>query len=520
MIDINVAFISYTFSFGGIQKSMIMIAQQLRSRGFSFQFISTDRDDFQSVFYELGECHLIRDEQDLLHFLQNNRFDIVQLNHSRHGAYVAYLAGIKRIVERVDGLKSAFMFDKSPVDCIIASTERVYRRSCELFPRKFTVKIVNGVDLDLFRPADGNPQLRRELGIQHNDVVIGYAGRMSEEKCLDKLIDVVHSLIRDNYPVKLAILGSTTRPNETVYYEHLQGKVRDLGMIGTVFFLPQTETPHLAMNLFDIGVYTAGTYIKPDGSAGVTVEGYTNALLEQAAMELPLVAANSGDVSGVVIDSHNGFLVELDDMDTFRQRLITLIDDPSLRKTMGRNGRKFIGEQFSIAAMADNYERLYRYLLSQRFTEEYPQSRRCMDSQYLAHPCEIPDCCINPRRILLFRSGSGTLFDALLDTVESAYPQADVSVLCHRNNYDSLSYRTSIDRWYIYDKTPHFKLDAMEDIFAEIELRKYDCVFFVINDFLGRGSENIREIVHNIPAAQKIVTTTICGQTRYFVYPL
>ncbi len=519
MLTTKIAFISYTFSFGGIQKSMLMIAQQLSPRGFEFHFISCDRDDFQDQFHKYGICRHIPDEHDLLAYLMENQIDIVQLNHSRHGGLLAYLAGVKGIVERVDGLKSAFMFDKYPVDCVISSTKRVFEASQNKYPEKYNVKIVNGVDLQRFAPSGNNPSLRKHLGIDANDIVVGYAGRMSEEKCIDKLIDVFADISRIHDHIKLAILGTTTRPNEQMYYEYLQEKIQKLNLGDKIFFLPQTEFPETSMNIFDIGVYIAGTYIKPDGTKGVTVEGYTNALLELAAMEIPLVATNSGDVSGVVIDGHNGYVVGLDDMDAFRNRLLKLINSASLRKSMGEHGRQFIRENFSLSVMAEQYEHLYRFVMSETFSQQYPNARQSMKYHYFSSPFQMENRIQESKKILIFRSGSEFFMHAILELIDKYYDQPDVYILCHQNNFSESSQLIAKENIFSYNATPSFEPDAMQELISDINKLGFDYLFFIYNDFLGRGCDNIAEIVQQFQASATIVIIQTCGKIRSFNFP-
>jgi len=514
----NIAFISYTFSFGGIQKSMLMIAQQLKDHGYQFHFISTYLDDFQSQFYDSGKCCLITDENEVITYLVENKIDIVQLNHSEYGAYLAYLAGIKGILERVDGIKSAFLLDKTPVDSIISSTKSVFKKSKELYPEKYNIQIVNGVDLNRFALADKNLSLRQEFGIAVDDIVIGYSGRMSEEKCLDKLIDVFRNLANEKSNIKLAVLGSTTRPNEQKYHNYLLKKVENLKLTKKIFFLPQTESPEKVMNLFDIGVYTAGTYLKPDGSTGVTVEGYTNALLELCAMGIPIVTTNSGDVSGVIKNNYNGYVVGLDDMNAFHDKLLELINNSALRCEMGKNGRKFITENFNLSQMSNNYDALYRYVLSNNLPGEYPGTRKNIKNHHLGNPFEIINQIKDKKKILIFRSGSLNLFDALIKEVNEKFITPEISILCHKNNSINRSKNSRILKKYYYKKSDSFDVDKMEELLEDINKEIFDYLFFINNDFLGRGIENISKIIKKINVEQKILVTSICGEFKQFIF--
>ena len=72
--------------------------------------------------------------------------------------------------------------------------------------------------------------------------------------------------------------------------------------------------------------------------------------LEAAFSGLPTLAFNNMGVPLVVHNGETGLLAELDDLSTFRQNLTTLLNDKSLRQSMGKKARKFVEEQRSTNA--------------------------------------------------------------------------------------------------------------------------------------------------------------------------
>jgi GalNAc-alpha-(1->4)-GalNAc-alpha-(1->3)-diNAcBac-PP-undecaprenol alpha-1,4-N-acetyl-D-galactosaminyltransferase len=71
------------------------------------------------------------------------------------------------------------------------------------------------------------------------------------------------------------------------------------------------------------------------------VEGYPNALLEAMAIGLPVVSTDCDfGPSEIIEEGVNGFLIQLDDLDTFAQKLHLLMRDNDLRQKMGQNASK------------------------------------------------------------------------------------------------------------------------------------------------------------------------------------
>jgi glycosyltransferase involved in cell wall biosynthesis len=89
-------------------------------------------------------------------------------------------------------------------------------------------------------------------------------------------------------------------------------------------------------------------------------EGLPLALLEAMASGLPVVATRVPGHLEVVVDGETGFLAESDDPQDLAAAIARLLDDPELRKRMGRAGRKRVEDHFTVEHMASQIARLYR----------------------------------------------------------------------------------------------------------------------------------------------------------------
>jgi phosphatidyl-myo-inositol dimannoside synthase len=102
--------------------------------------------------------------------------------------------------------------------------------------RKFVyrdpVLITNGVNVDLFKPIDGSTT-RKELDIQQDDFVIGFAGSMENWYDIKALILVMPEIIRYNPHIKLLLVGGSLF---TGYDGVLKRLVKDLGITDNVLF--------------------------------------------------------------------------------------------------------------------------------------------------------------------------------------------------------------------------------------------------------------------------------------------
>lgn len=95
------------------------------------------------------------------------------------------------------------------------------------------------------------------------------------------------------------------------------------------------------------------------------VEGVSNTILEAMASGLPVVATRVGANADLVDDGVGGVIVASGDATAMAQALAALADDPARAQAMGRAGRSRVEQRFSLDAMLNSYERVYRTALGQ-----------------------------------------------------------------------------------------------------------------------------------------------------------
>ncbi|MEW6536228.1 MAG: glycosyltransferase family 4 protein [Candidatus Auribacterota bacterium] len=509
--NIFIAFISNYFDIGGVQRTILAIANSLQDRGFTFHFVNLGNDTFLDGFRQCGACFHSASPSDVIGYLQKNKIGVVQTNNCDAGSYLAYIAGVPRIIERLAGMNSAFLFDKAPVDCIIGSTDNVTSQARAMYPHKYVARIYNGVDLSVFSPAEKERALMNELGIQPDELVIGYCGRISREKCIDKLLGVFQR-VSERRNTKLVLLGDFI---EDAYAHRIHDAVRDMNLEAKVVFTGGTDNPSAVMNLFDIGVLTSGTHVLPDGAEWVTKEGLSNAVMEMLAMGIPVVATSSGETGSLVKDQLTGYLVDMDDMDTFSEKLSYLIENKELRKRMGENAREFVRNNFSRDAMLSEYEKFYQYVVSEQLMADYPDRRKDMDTHFLAKSFEWNSSPAKNAKILVIRSGSKALCDCLINDINRNFFMPELDILCHSKSQPETVVYPHLNSVYAYDKTDTFALENMQDIIARINAKRYDYLFFLSNNFMGKGQDNMAAIVNAVQSHKKIVLT---GLKKMYVW--
>jgi 1,2-diacylglycerol 3-alpha-glucosyltransferase len=235
-------------------------------------------------------------------------------------------------------------------DAVVVPTEPVrdvllgygVRRSIHVIP----------TGLKLTPPPPRDPEFpRRALGIPPDAPLVLYAGRLAQEKNLDLLFGAFARAARRLPEAWLLIAGSGPEEAEA---RRLAGETGAAARIVFAGFVPPDRMPLLYAGA-DVFAFSSAT----------DTQGLV--LTEAKAAGLPVVSVCAYGPSVVVTDGVDGFLVP-DDAEAFAAALARLLEDPSLRRSMGEAALRE-AKRFSIEASAAAYEQVFEALLGAKGTE-------------------------------------------------------------------------------------------------------------------------------------------------------
>lgn len=196
-----------------------------------------------------------------------------------------------------------------------------------------------GIDLDRFAPYEGrrDPAL---FGLPDRPTLL-YVGRLDAEKRIGDLLDAMPA-VRERVDAQLVIVGVGTRRGE------LENRARERGVADLVRFLGYVPEERLPL------VYTVADVFCMPGVA----ELQSLVTLEAMASARPVVAADAMALPHLVRPGHNGFRYEPGDTRALAGHLVALLEDPALRRSMGRASRTIAAEH-DVARSLDRFEELY-----------------------------------------------------------------------------------------------------------------------------------------------------------------
>ncbi len=203
--------------------------------------------------------------------------------------------------------------------------------------------VYSGLDLKRFAPSDERAvkRLRERFGLAGRLVLLTVA-RLVPRKGHDQVLHSLARIVPIYRDVHYLIVGEgpdRERLVEITKNLHLESHVTFVGRV------PEEELNHY----YDI----ADIYVMVSRQEGETVEGFGFAFIEASARGLPVIGGRHGGVPEAIVDGQTGFLVDPLDTDDLIQKLLALIEDPSLRQTLGKQGRERVLAEFTARRMAE-----------------------------------------------------------------------------------------------------------------------------------------------------------------------
>jgi glycosyltransferase involved in cell wall biosynthesis len=227
-----------------------------------------------------------------------------------------------------------------------------YQRS-SLPPEKL-VQIPNGVDTDLFYPADDSFRcaVKSRLNLSQSAPLVIFVGRVGYRKGADLLLQAWTTIIEKRPDAWLVLVGPIGESDAS-----LRGRPPIEHRLSEV---PQTLPLGYQVDVQDY-LRAADIFVLP-----TRMEGLPNALLEAMATGLSCVASNIGGNVDLIVDGKNGMLFELGNVEQLTDILLQLLCRDAERREFGRQARETVEANYSIDKVAEKYMKLYGRVLENR----------------------------------------------------------------------------------------------------------------------------------------------------------
>lgn len=218
--------------------------------------------------------------------------------------------------------------------------------SCVKESRVKVIKNAVPTDIDSVLFVKNRQEIRHLLGIDDNDFVVGYIGRLSEEKGIKHLIEASSMLIGIGVSLRVLIIGdgpSKKQLEELVRTERIESRVIFPG------FKKDVENWMPGIDVFVLPSLTEGTPM---------------ALLEAMSFGIPVVASGVGGIPEVIESAKNGILVSPGEPDEIVNAVLTVCKNDGFRAGLSKMAKETIRDRFNLNEWVKKIELVYSEIIS------------------------------------------------------------------------------------------------------------------------------------------------------------
>lgn len=255
------------------------------------------------------------------------RIPLVHTYHTMYEDYVHYVThgyfnrSSKKLVEYL----TLFYCDKTITELVVP-TKKAY----ELFKQKYKVDrnvyiVPTGIDVEKFyREKNKNisiPLSRSKLGIEEDDFVILFVGRVAQEKNLELLLTSMKGLVNVSNKIKLLVVGDGPDLEKYKNFTIKHNLEKNIIFAGKVPWNKINEY-YIMADVFATASHTE--------TQGLTV-------IEAMAASLPVVCIDDESFTGTVINNLNGLIFK--NRREYKKQITKIFEDKYLRQKLSSQAR-------------------------------------------------------------------------------------------------------------------------------------------------------------------------------------
>jgi len=295
-----------------------------------------------------GVTRYLRDIAAAVRFFRRNRVDLFHINHANYWRPAEMLAAkllripvVTHYHVVVDRPGPFVKFSN-----LIAAVSEYTATHSE--PRNVPkVVIHNSVSLERFDEAS---DVRSELGLSTEDVVVSFIGQIRAIKGIDLFIKMARRIPGE--AVKFLIVGECRDPERfegSYTEEQLRAEMGGDARIKYVGYRGDVQNIYRSSDI----IVMPSRWGEPFGLINI----------EAGAARKPMVSTRDGGIPEIIRQGENGFLVDREDLAGLIHYTALLIEDRALRHRMGQRAREIVAEQFTdlpIRKLEQAYDSLTR----------------------------------------------------------------------------------------------------------------------------------------------------------------
>ena len=197
--------------------------------------------------------------------------------------------------------------------------------------------VSNGID----KPTQfTRTNVRKELGLD-NKPTVGFVGRLDKQKAPIRMLEIFSAVKKSCTDAQLVVVGDGPLMAKAKEYVKCKN-------ISSVVWLGEREGVY-AMQAFDVFLLSSD------------YEGFPYVAIEACACGLPIVATSQSNVSQIVHDGLNGYVIDKTDVNKLSEAITSLLQNEALCQSFSKESER-IAERHSCSRMCETTVGVYRNL--------------------------------------------------------------------------------------------------------------------------------------------------------------
>lgn len=239
------------------------------------------------------------------------------------------------------GIAGRLKYRTARVDLFLAVAEIIREMLVDAGVPEEKVRVVNSsIDVARFaaaraRRAELRPEVRRELSLPADAIVVGNVAHLAGHKSQADLIAAMPKVIAAVQSARLVIVGDGAERSA------LTAQAASLGLADRIHFTGFRDDVPRLLTAFDLFAMSS------------RLEGFCNSVLEAFAAGVPVVATRAGGLPEMVKDGETGLLSPVGDPEALADRLVRLASDGPLASKVAEGGRRLVEAEYTVERMVE-----------------------------------------------------------------------------------------------------------------------------------------------------------------------
>ncbi len=299
---------------------------------------------------EIGKLKYLTTGRRIKLLVKKIQPDIVSAHYATSYGVAVALSGIKKYVLSVWGSDIYDFPKKTPIHRALLkyslwkapylfSTSNAMAREASKYTKKLFEITPFGVDMELFNPN------KRTRPHDQSPFIIGTVKALSDLYGIDFILKAVSLIRKENNDIDLRVRISGDGPDSEKYMK----MAKELDISDITEFLGRISQSQAASEWANMDVA-----IIPS----VLYESFGVAAVEAQACETPVIISDVDGLKETTLPEKSSIVVEKKNEREIANAIISLFHNPELRIEMGKNGRRFVYDNFEIQKTFEKIEKL------------------------------------------------------------------------------------------------------------------------------------------------------------------